>query len=227
MNPPTDDTESTQDVPRVIPTPRAVKPEALAPADVKPTVCRIIPKSERQDSEYEESVVRDQGYPDEDLLRVKPEQFDDGYQEEDPCESLPSKLLANRFFVTLEAFFNGFQTKEFTGLLQKVKQVREEGETRGFRFTSDQISIVIDICLTSMVKKSMQDEITRQSTLIPFMNEFLDDFLAQMKAIGCPKITMAVTEHVNCEKKRISKEQRVRYGIINAHFSTMIDNLVN
>ncbi|EFO97064.1 hypothetical protein CRE_25906 [Caenorhabditis remanei] len=239
MIPPSDDTESTQDVkhviPRVIlkPSRPAVKPELLdlvdasTPADVKPNVSRIIPKSERLDSEYEELVVRDQGYPDEGLLRVKPEHlFDAGYQEEDPCEPISPKLLTNRFFVNLEAFFNGFQTNEFTGLLQKVRQLKENAETHGFRFTSDQLSIVIDICLTSMVKESMKDDITRQSTLIPFMNEFLDGFLGEMMAIGCPKMTMAVTEHVNCEKKRISKEQRVRYGIINAHFSTMIDNLM-
>ena len=59
-----------------------------------------------------------------------------------------------------------------------------------------------------MVKESMKDEITKQSTLLPLMNDFLDGFLAQMKEIGCPKITMAVTEYVNCEKRRIKKEEQ-------------------
>ncbi|KAF1746249.1 hypothetical protein GCK72_022702 [Caenorhabditis remanei] len=125
-------------------------------------------------------------------------------------EPITPKLLTNRFLVNLESFFNdismnGFQINELSGLLRRIRQVREHAETRGYKLSADQLSIVIDICLSSMVKESVKDEITKQSTLLSLMIDILDGFLAQMKEIGCPKITMAVTDQKNFFKPKIFK----------------------
>ncbi|KAF1746198.1 hypothetical protein GCK72_022651 [Caenorhabditis remanei] len=111
-------------------------------------------------------------------------------------QPITPKLLTNRFLVNLESFFNdismnGFQTNELSGLLRWIRLVREDEETRGYKFSADQLSI---------------DEITKQSTLLPLMNDFLDGLLAQMKEIGCPKsqwlsLNMSIVRRGGSRKK--------------------------
>ncbi|EFO98039.1 hypothetical protein CRE_20053 [Caenorhabditis remanei] len=214
--PPAGNTETTPDV--KAPVPRVSTKQKLP--DPRPTV-RL--------------EILDQGIPHELHVNVsapnviiKQERQDAEYiEEEEPVERVPEKLLTNRFFISLESFLNEMESNELRGLLQRIKEVRENGETRGLKFNAETLSVVVDVLLASLVKKSMNDEICKRSTLLPLMNEVLDKFLFQMKAIGCSKMTLDVTMLVESEKKRIEKEvTRVSYKLIADQFSKMIDNLM-
>ncbi|KAF1746214.1 hypothetical protein GCK72_022667 [Caenorhabditis remanei] len=200
--------------------------------NVKAPVPRVSTKQELPDPRPTE--ILDQGIPHELLVSasapnviIKQERQDAEYMEEEPIERVPEKLLTNRFFIKLESFLNEMESNELRGLLQRIKEVRENGETSGLKFNAETLSVVVDVLLASLVKKSMNDEICERSTLLPLMDEVLDKFLFQMKAIGCSKMTLDVTMLVESEKKRIKKEvTRVSYKLIADQFSKMIDNLM-
>ncbi|EFO97955.1 hypothetical protein CRE_17619 [Caenorhabditis remanei] len=162
--------------------------------DVKAPVPRVSTKQKLPDPRPTVKLqILDQGIPHELLVSasapnviIKQERQDSEYmEEEEPIERVPEKLLTNRFFISLESFLNEMESNELRGLLQRIKEVRENGETSGLKFNAETLSVVVDVLLASLVKKSMNDEICKRSTLLPLMDEVLDKFLFQMKAIGC------------------------------------------